>query len=124
MKNIDMPKIRRAVNRALTLMDNSFDIRALARNDQDFDWEFKAVDQLQDKHSVLALYHFDPPLVTIFWDSALPVEEIQISIGHELGHHFLHALNGQTGARSQSEYAQMELEAEVFSRELLADDWQ
>jgi len=118
--DVDMQKIRCAVNRALALMDEGFDVRALARNDPDHDWEFKAVERLQDRYGVLAFYHAEPPLVTVLWDSALDANDVQVSIAHELGHHFLHALTGQAKAYSQGEHDRMELEAEVFSRELLA----
>jgi len=122
--DVDMVKIRRAVRRALELMDSCFDVRLLVSNDMDHDWEFKAVDQLHDKHGVLGFYWREGVLVNIYWDADLPIDEIQLTIAHELGHHFLHSLQGKTVANSPCEIDLMELEAEVFSQELLAGQWQ
>jgi len=123
MSDIDMPKIQSAASRALDLMGGVLDVRELQENDTSHDWEFKAVERLADKHGVLGLYVKEGPLVTIFWDADLSLEEIQITICHELGHHFLHALEGRVEANSQSEYELKELEAEAFSVELLAGQW-
>jgi len=122
--DVDMQKIRRAVRRALEFMPGGLDIRDLARNDPDHDWEFRPVERLQSKHEQLGLYIKEGPLVTVFWDADLPIEEVQITIAHELGHHFLHSLSGRVHPDSPCEYELMEAEAEVFSRELLAVNWQ
>jgi len=124
MKNIDMPKIHRAVRRAAALMPSGMDVRELQANDPDHDWEFKSVERLVDKHGVSGFYWKEGPLVNIYWDADLSLKEIQITICHELGHHFLHTLNGQVRSGSQDEYELMELEAEAFSVELLAGQWQ
>lgn len=121
-ERLDMSKIHGAVDCALELMDGVFDIRNLQANDRSCDWEFRAVDQLSTRYGVLAYYHREGPLVTILWDSCLPLAEIRVSIAHELGHHFIHALAGQTKACSQDERDLIELEAEVFARILLAEE--
>jgi len=119
MRDIDMPKIHRAVRRALEYMPSGLDVRELQANDPDHDWEFKAVEGLHTKRGVLGLYIKEWPLVTVYWDADLPVSEIMLTIAHELGHHFLHALQGKQKADSQDEYELWEAEAEVFSVELL-----
>lgn len=123
-KGLDMAKIRSAAGRALDLMGGLFDVRELQERDNEHDWEFRPVDRLHEKHGVLGYYWKEGPLVNIYWDAGLPIEEIQITICHELGHHFLHSLNGLVRSDSQDEYALMEAEAEVFARELLAGQWQ
>lgn len=120
-EGLDMDKIQGAVHRALELMDGSFDVRNLQANDRSFDWEFRATPRLHDKHGMLALYLAEPPLITILWDADLPLAEIQLSIAHELGHHFLHSLAGKTKAYSQGERNLMELEAETFAHMLLEE---
>jgi len=119
-----MDRIRGAASRALDLMGGVFDVRELQENDRSHDWEFKSVERLVDKHGVLGFYWKEGPLVNIYWDADLSLEEIQITICHELGHHFLHSVNGLVRPDSQSEYELMEAEAEAFSVELLAGQWQ
>jgi len=121
--DVDMPKIRRAVRRALDLMPSGLDVRELQANDPDHDWEFRPVERLQDKHGQLGLYIKEWPLVTVYWDADLPCDEIMLTIAHELGHHFLHSIPGCTPS-SQDERELQELEAEVFANELLAGQWQ
>jgi len=116
---LDMVKIRGAVARALDLMGGVLDVRELQANDRSHDWEFRPVDQLHEKHGMLGFYWREGVLVNIYWDADLPLNEVELTIAHELGHHFLHSLESKPVANSQSETDLMELEAEVFSRELL-----
>jgi len=83
-------QIRNGVEQCLTLMGGSFDLQALRENDACYDWEFRQMPNLMQRHGIEGLYSKDGPLVTVIWDEQLPIAQKYKTIAHELGHHFLH----------------------------------